>query len=128
MWVVTKRFDFSASHQLAGLPADHPCSRVHGHNYRLHVSVCADTVDGAGFVLDFRDMGPVKRWVDDELDHRHLNDVFPAMNPTSENLAEHVGRWVIPSLLDLPDGVTVHSVQVCETDKTSAVWTPGGGS
>ncbi|HBU96439.1 6-pyruvoyl trahydropterin synthase family protein, partial [Thalassospira lucentensis] len=39
MFTITKQFAFSASHQLAGLDADHPCSRLHGHNYIVEVEL-----------------------------------------------------------------------------------------
>src|SRR5215468_9371730 len=32
-YTISKFFEFSAAHHLTGLPDDHPCSRVHGHNY-----------------------------------------------------------------------------------------------
>jgi len=124
MHTVAKTFLFEAAHYLPGLAEDHPCSRTHGHSYQLTVALTADTLAGPGFVLDFRDMAPIKKWVDETLDHQLLNHQLPTVIPTSENLAEHVGRWVVPSLLELPTGVTVASVAVSETAKSSAVWTP----
>jgi P-type Ca2+ transporter type 2C len=37
MYTIAKRFAFSASHVIGGLPADHPCARLHGHNYEVEV-------------------------------------------------------------------------------------------
>src|SRR5262249_12296187 len=35
MYTITKRFAFSASHIIGGLLPDHPCGRLHGHNYEV---------------------------------------------------------------------------------------------
>ena len=37
MYTIAKRFAFSASHIIGGLPDKHPCSRLHGHNYEVEV-------------------------------------------------------------------------------------------
>ncbi|MFI6697695.1 6-pyruvoyl trahydropterin synthase family protein [Streptomyces sp. NPDC050509] len=51
---ISKEFHFSASHQLDGLPEDHPCGRLHGHNYvvALELSAPTDGLDTTGFVRD----------------------------------------------------------------------------
>ncbi|WP_330460390.1 6-carboxytetrahydropterin synthase [Streptomyces sp. NBC_00820] len=119
MLSITKEFHFSASHQLAHLPSDHPCTRLHGHNYVLVVELsCAEeNVNRAGFVRDYRDLDTLKKWIDDVLDHRHLNDVMDD-NPSAENLARWVhGKWSgeYPELT---------AVRVSETPKTWATYRP----
>ena len=37
MYIISKEYHFSASHQLHDLPEDHPCHRLHGHNYVVEV-------------------------------------------------------------------------------------------
>lgn len=86
---IWKKFRFSASHQLAGLPEDHQCSRLHGHNYLIEVELSSDTLDETGFVLDFGALKAIKLYIDDILDHRHLNDVFD-FNPTAEMMAKRL--------------------------------------
>jgi 6-pyruvoyltetrahydropterin/6-carboxytetrahydropterin synthase len=92
MFTISKRFEFSASHQLTGLPEDHPCARVHGHNYTVEVVLQSDTLDDTGFVVDFGELKPLKTYLDDTLDHRHLNDVLP-FQPSCEQLAHHLYQW-----------------------------------
>lgn len=121
-YTIDKEFHFSASHQLHGLPDGHQCGRLHGHNYIVKVRLSAEDLDDTGFVLDYGELAPVKRLIDDHLDHRHLNDVVPFPNSTAENMA----RWLASEtarLLDLPDTVRV-SVGISETPKTWAWWTP----
>ena len=48
MYTIAKRFAFSASHVIGGLPADHPCARLHGHNYEVEVVLQSPTLDAVG--------------------------------------------------------------------------------
>lgn len=120
-YTITKDFDFAASHVLSGLPDGHQCGRLHGHNYKVTVELAGDTLDDTGFVLDFGKLAPVKSWIDGMLDHRHLNDVFPGVNPTAEFMARHLAELIEGGLVDLPSGVTV-GVGVRETEKCWAWW------
>ena len=87
MFTISKDFTFSASHQLTGLPDDHPCARVHGHNFIVRVELTAHDhkLNDVGFVTDYRNLAPIKRYLDETFDHRHLNDVVD-FNPTAENM------------------------------------------
>lgn len=125
-YTITKEFEFSASHVLYGLPDGHPCSRLHGHNYRVRVELTGE-LDGCGFVVDYGELAPFKRWIDTTVDHRHLNDIGPfegrdGLNPTAENLA----RWLTGALhavVTVPRSVLAR-VCVSETPKTWATWNP----
>lgn len=124
---ISKTFEFSAAHQLRGLPEAHPCSRLHGHNYTARVEIEADNLDRHGFVVDYRELAPFKAWVDERLDHRYLNDVSPFAgpngdNPTAELLSQYL-RGVVLATCPVPDGASV-AVHVSETGKTWAVWLP----
>ncbi len=121
MWTISKDFEFSASHQLHGLVEGHKCGRVHGHNYTVRVSLEGDRLDEHGFILDYGELAPFGRWLDEHFDHRHLNDVV-RYQPSAENLAEHL-HAVVRSVLVIPPGVTV-SVAVSETRKSWATYRP----
>ena len=62
---------------LKGYRRDHPCSRLHGHNYVVEIVLVADALDSVGFVVDYNELKTFKQIIDRELDHRHLNDVLP---------------------------------------------------
>jgi len=116
---ITKKFEFSASHQLNGLQRDHQCSRLHGHNYvvELELSASLDELTDTGFVRDYGDLAIFKTWMDTTCDHRHLNDVLKA-NPTAENLAV----WMYEEWTErLPE---LSCVRVSETPKTWAEYRP----
>jgi 6-pyruvoyltetrahydropterin/6-carboxytetrahydropterin synthase len=122
MYTISKDFAFSASHQLTTLPKDHPCSRLHGHNYTVRIELSSAVLDAHGFVLDYGDLAAFGRWVDAHLDHRHLNEAMSA-NPTAENLA-HLLSSIVSIKVDLPVGTVVSGVGVSETPKTWAWWRP----
>ena len=80
---VTCTFTFEAAHRLAWHPGK--CRNLHGHSYRLDVSV-EGPLDANGVVLDFDTLQDVVRTaVIDVWDHRDLNEVLD--NPTAELLA-----------------------------------------
>ena len=113
MYSIKKEFHFSASHQLNGLSSEHPCARLHGHNYIIVIELKTDILDNIGFVQDYRELGNIKQWIDNELDHRHLNDIFN-FNPTAENMAKFIYEKF------KPDYPLIASVSISETPKTWA--------
>ncbi|HBX20870.1 MAG TPA: 6-pyruvoyl tetrahydrobiopterin synthase, partial [Porphyromonadaceae bacterium] len=64
MYKISKEFSFSAAHQLKGLPDDHPCSRLHGHNYVVRIHLRSEKLSENGFVRDYNDLKPVKSYID----------------------------------------------------------------
>jgi 6-pyruvoyltetrahydropterin/6-carboxytetrahydropterin synthase len=119
---VSKRYGFSASHVLDGLGDDHPCSRLHGHNYEVEVIAEAPELDERGFVVDFRELDGVKQMIDQVLDHRHLNDVLKGQ-PSAEVLARFVYDWC---RANLPAAVAgkVTAIRVWETPRAYAEYVP----
>lgn len=114
MYKITKDYYFSASHQLFGLAEDHPCLRLHGHNYRVQVELSAEGLDENGFVRDYRELDALKTYIDETFDHRHLNDVLGDEPATAENLARHFYNWCKARWPELS------AVRVSETPKTCA--------
>ncbi|MAE51326.1 MAG: 6-carboxytetrahydropterin synthase QueD [Micavibrio sp.] len=114
MYIIKKEFSFSASHLIHGLPDTHPCSRLHGHNYRVEVVLGSDTLDSVGFVRDYRELGAFKDYLDQNLDHRHLNDVLGDENVTAERMAKLFYDWCRSRWPE------VCAVRVSETPKTWA--------
>ena len=118
MYRITKEFHFSASHQLFGLPEDHQCARLHGHNYIVVVELAAEELNAHGFVRDYLELAPLKRYIDDELDHRHLNDVLGNDCVTAERMARHLYDWCSARWPETA------AVKVSETPKTWAEYRP----
>jgi 6-pyruvoyltetrahydropterin/6-carboxytetrahydropterin synthase len=93
MYTIARRFQFSASHVIGGLPAEHPCARLHGHNYEVEVVLQAAALDPVGFVRDYDELSALKTFVVERLDHRHLNDVLGHDQTTSEVIAKWIYDW-----------------------------------
>ena len=115
MYTVKKSFKFSAAHSLNGLPVEHPCGSLHGHNYEIIVVMKGPNLDNTGFVKDYREMYPIKDWIHNNLDHVCLNDVFN-FNPTSENMA----KFFFDKFREELGFSQISKIIVKETDKTEA--------
>lgn len=121
MYTISKSFDFSASHALTHLAADHKCRRNHGHNYQVSFTLERENPTRLGFVLDYAELDPIKQWIDVFLDHRNISDVLAndqAGPATAENLARYMfDRWskAFPNLV---------AVTVRETARTTATYRP----
>lgn len=123
MYRVSKRFGFSASHILHDLGENHPCSRLHGHNYEVEVVAEAVELDHRGFVVDFHELDDVKRWINETLDHRHLNDVLDGQ-PSAEALARFVYDWCRKNLPP-PVAERISAVRMWETPRAWAEYRDG---
>ncbi|MEZ5814442.1 MAG: 6-carboxytetrahydropterin synthase QueD [Alphaproteobacteria bacterium] len=114
MYTISKEYHFSASHQLYGLDEDHPCARLHGHNYIVEVELQSATLNETGFVRDYRELDELKTYIDEKVDHRHLNDVLGKDNTTAELIARHFYDWCKSRWPE------VSAVRVKESPKTCA--------
>ena len=117
MYKISKQFSFSASHRLDLLPENHPCARLHGHNYVVTVHLKSEKLDEYGFVKDYKALKTVKQFLDETLDHRYLNDRISGP-PTSENIARFLYEQFKPEIPEL------YAVEVSETPQTSCVYEP----
>ena len=106
---ITQAFTFEAAHRLPHVPATHRCHRMHGHSYRIEVTVAGAVDPHTGFVIDFFDIEAVFAPVIKQLDHYCLNDIIGLDNPTAENIAVWVWRKAAPVLPALS------SIKVFET-------------
>ncbi|MFQ5765752.1 MAG: 6-carboxytetrahydropterin synthase QueD, partial [Rhodospirillales bacterium] len=81
---IFSEFTFEAAHLLPNLPDGHKCRRLHGHSFRVTVTVTGGLDDEAGWVMDFADVDAACQPIRDALDHRYLNEIEGLDNPTSE--------------------------------------------
>jgi 6-pyruvoyltetrahydropterin/6-carboxytetrahydropterin synthase len=111
-------FHFAAAHRLPRY--DGPCQRMHGHNYRLVVTLEGEVDPASGMVADF---GAVKTAVQEQVlaraDHRTLNDLLE--NPTAENIA----RWIWESLAPRLPGLA--EVRLYEIPDSCVTYRGAGG-
>ncbi|GIH73320.1 6-pyruvoyl trahydropterin synthase family protein [Sphaerimonospora thailandensis] len=115
---IGKLFDFEAGHRLPSLAPEHKCSRQHGHSYEVEVILTASELEDPGFVTDFGDLAPFKKFLDTELDHHNLHEIMPS-DPTSERLAQFLAGWFIQNVEPGIPGRLV-AVRVRETERSWA--------
>jgi 6-pyruvoyltetrahydropterin/6-carboxytetrahydropterin synthase len=138
---VTKEFSFEMAHAL--LNYDGPCRNVHGHSYRLLVTLTGTPVDKPGdpkngMVIDFTDLkNIVRKEIVSVFDHSVVvsrqfdkekmemftkmfgNAVLVDYQPTCENLVSDFAERISPYL---PDGINLYSLKLYETATSFAEW------
>lgn len=118
--VAKESLGFSAAHFLT-LPG-HVCERLHGHNYRVAVTVEGPVDPVTGFVVDFAVLKRVVRAVIEPLDHRVL---VPARNPalqTREKDGQVVVDYSRPGWLVIPREHACHVPVAQTTAELLAAW------
>jgi 6-pyruvoyltetrahydropterin/6-carboxytetrahydropterin synthase len=113
---IFKDFTFEAAHRLPNLPAEHKCSRLHGHSFRIVIHVSGDLDDDKGWVMDFADVKAAFAPILDQLDHHYLNDIDGLENPTSEVIAKWVWERLHP---DLPQ---LNKIELHETCSAGCIY------
>jgi len=118
MYELTIETKFAAAHQLRGYEGR--CERLHGHNWKVEVSIQAEVLNEIGLAIDFKEMKDKTNELLAILEHTFVNDVFPftELNPSSENMA----KWIYDSLSRKlnTDTVRVSQVKVWESDNACA--------
>lgn len=123
MYELTVITQFAAAHQLKMVAKK--CENLHGHNWKVEVSVCGKHLNEAGVLIDFVELKRHINDVVDRLDHRFLNElgVFSDdFSPSSENIARFIATE-IDSKLEGTD-VRVSRVRTWESDSASAAYIP----
>jgi len=122
MFEVSAEETFSAGHALRGYKGK--CENVHGHNYRVRVTMAGEQLDANGLLVDFVEIRRAMRAVIEKLDHRLLNEVppFDTVNPSAENMARYFFEEVSRELQSGPARVT--AVTLWETETAAATYRP----
>ncbi len=104
---LVKELRFEAAHRLPKVPETHKCFRLHGHSFKIELSVEGEVDEATGWFIDYASIDAVWQPLYEALDHRYLNEVPGLENPTSENLARWLWERIKPKLPELSQ-VTVH--------------------
>jgi 6-pyruvoyltetrahydropterin/6-carboxytetrahydropterin synthase len=139
---ITKQFSFETGHALYGY--DGKCKNVHGHSYKLSVTVIGKPItDNSnvkfGMVIDFSDLKKIVREeiVDlfdhatvfnqntphvelaKELSNRGHHVILVDYQPTSENMVIDFAQKIKNRL---PSDIKLHSLKLQETETSFAEW------
>ena len=90
MYEITILSHFSGAHRLRYLHGK--CEELHGHNWKVEVSVVSNRLNKEGVVIDFNILKQKLEKVSKLLDHTYLNDLpfFSRKEPSSENIAKYI--------------------------------------
>jgi 6-pyruvoyltetrahydropterin/6-carboxytetrahydropterin synthase len=95
---IWKEFTFEAAHRLPRLPEGHKCLRLHGHSFRVRVTVDGPLDPELEWIVDFADLKAAVAPVLERLDHHYLNEIEGLENPTSEVIAKWIWTHLKPRL------------------------------
>jgi 6-pyruvoyltetrahydropterin/6-carboxytetrahydropterin synthase len=117
MFEVSVEQSFAAAHALRNYHGK--CENVHGHNYRVRLTVAGEKLDANGLLVDFVQVKRLMHKVIDYLDHRFINDLppFTEINPSAENIAKYFYDELYADL-------AISEVKIWETDTSVAVYRP----
>ncbi len=122
MFEISVEYSFAAGHALRGYKGK--CENVHGHNYKVQVTLAGEQLNPTGLLMDFVDLRANLKKLVERLDHRFLNDLppFDQLNPSAENLAKYFSDELESQAR--AQGLRVEAVKIWETDTTSATYRP----
>lgn len=109
-------YHLEAARRLPGLPDSHPCSRVHGHSFKVDIVVCGEVRAETGWVMDFAELDAAFEPIRSQLDHRYLNELPGLENPTSEILAQWIWQRLKPAVPGLC------RIVIAETHRSGCVY------
>jgi 6-pyruvoyltetrahydropterin/6-carboxytetrahydropterin synthase len=122
MYEVTISKSFSAAHVLENIGGK--CEELHGHNFKVEVTVAAPKLNSAGLLIDFR---VAKKWLAEileNIDHKYLNALpsFAGINPSAENIAKYIGEKM--ELEAKKAFVKIVRIKVWESEKAAVTYIP----
>ncbi len=122
MYQISVEQHFDAAHFLRGYQGK--CEAVHGHRFRVVVTVKSPAVNDIGIAYDFTELKGHLRDILFRFDHTCLNDVppFDKINPSSENIAASIYNELQPRLTGAP--ASISCVEVWESPQSGVAYTP----
>lgn len=122
MYEVSVEGEFDAAHALRGYQGK--CENLHGHRYRVAVTVESATLNDIGLACDFTVLKKDLNEVLGKFDHRYLNEVppFDVINPSAENIARTIFERLREQLTG--EGAVLTKVEVWESPTSRAEYRP----
>ncbi|MBF0224513.1 MAG: 6-carboxytetrahydropterin synthase QueD [Desulfobacterales bacterium] len=113
---------FAAAHRLKMV--EKKCENLHGHNWKVEVSIIGEKLNEGGVLLDFGEIKEHLGEIINTLDHSYLNefDDLKGKEPSSENIAYYIANKLQNKIknIDVKNDVRVFKVEVWESDNASA--------
>ena len=113
---LARDYFLESARQLTGVPSTHPCARLHGHSFKVTLTVEGEVEADTGWLMDFASIDERFEPLRKILDHAHLNAVEGLENPTSEHLSAWIWQRLKPTLPELIE------IAIAETEATRCVF------
>ena len=95
---LTKTFTFESAQTLPHLEASHKCTRMHGHSFKIEISVQGEVDPHIGWLYDHSNITRAMTPLLELVDHSYLNEIEGLENPTIENMCAWFWKKLTPSL------------------------------
>lgn len=98
---IYKEFTFEAAHHLPQAPTGHPNARIHGHSFRVRVTLSGEPDPETGIIVHFGKLDKALSQLKEQLDHHYLNDIDGLETPTLEHIALWIWQKICPQFSGL---------------------------
>jgi len=138
MTIITKQYVTETAHIVRNAVSERCKYNIHGHSYTFEVGIIGDINPKTGMVIDFKEFGPIKAYID-KFDHAmvlwasdfdYILDFFTnnfkrviimSKNCTAENMAKLIHRELKAMLVEKDIPAQVQTVKVWETATSCAI-------
>ena len=114
--IVYKKFNIESARSLPNVPESHPCYQLHGHSFKIIISIIGQIDKNTGFVIDFQEIENAFNPIKKILDHSFLNKIGGLSNPTSENICIWIWDKIESSIPNICE------IEIKETDSTGCIY------
>ena len=114
--IVYKKFNIESARSLPNVLETHPCYQLHGHSFKIIISVKGQMDKHTGFVTDFQEIENAFNPIKKILDHSFLNKIEGLSNPTSENICIWIWDKIESSIPNICE------IKIKETDSTGCIY------
>ena len=123
MYTLTVEETFAAAHQLREYQGK--CENMHGHTWKVALSITGDQLNNIGLLVDFQDIKAVLREITAMFDHRNINELppFDVINPSSENLSKFFYGEAVKRFAVKTPALKVSSVTIWESPTSCCTYT-----
>ena len=125
MGIICRRFKFAAAHLLPKYKGK--CHNLHGHQWFIDIGISGpiknDNSPENGMIMDFiRLKRIVTKEILDIVDHKYLNEIFPSIDPTAENMSRLFFEILEVALKNNEPNIKLEFIKVWETENAYAEW------
>ncbi|MFI0347632.1 MAG: 6-carboxytetrahydropterin synthase QueD [Chthoniobacterales bacterium] len=104
---ITKIFRFESAQTLPNVPPDHKCAKMHGHSFKIEISVEGEVEPSSGWIYEHAVISKAIKPLIELLDHSYLNEIEGLQNPTIENMCAWFWKKLEPQLPGLSE-IVIH--------------------